>query len=117
MRAGNKELSNINSGGMMGQFNLNSGEILSSNIQMVNEQGGHTVIHLEITTDLATTKFRISSDSTHPDINRISQELRQGLQASQRPAGAFGINELPERAYIYVTYPNGNSEKYTGSRL
>ena len=100
----------------MGSFNFNSGMIQNFNVQLVTETGGNIVVHLEIITDINVTKFRISSDTRCPDINDIANKLQQGLQASMNTNTPFGIDEYSDRMYIFVNYPDGSTEQYTGSR-
>ncbi|HHQ4895762.1 TPA: hypothetical protein ACSP31_003821 [Aeromonas veronii] len=104
----------------MGNFNFNSSQIQSYNVQVVTEShpdGKYDVIHLSITSGHHSVKYRICNDERHPVLNVIEQNLLQGLSATQQGAGDFGINEYLERSYIFVSYPSGSTVQYTANRI
>ena len=104
----------------MAKLNLNSGAIQSFDVTLAQEtKDGHTldVVHMSITSETADVRYRVVSDTRHPDINIIHQDLDSGLNQAINSDFPFGINEYLERAYIFVTYPNGETAQYTATRI
>lgn len=104
----------------MGKLNFNSGLILEYSVNIIqetNDRRTFNVIHMNITSETIDLKYRISSDDNHPDLNIICQELNSGLNQAFNSELPFGISEYSERMYIFITYPDGNTKKYTAVRL
>ena len=101
----------------MGNLHLNSGHIQDFEVNLVPEESGRDVAVVIIYTEKESTKFRISTDDRHPNLKKIMVNLKSGLQMAMDTDKDFMINELPERTYLFVTYPSGNQEQYTGSRV
>ncbi len=104
-------------GEIMGKLHLNSGAIQDFDIQEVTEPSGHIVAHVKIDTDRDVVKYRVSTDDRHPKLTDIVNKLQNGLQTAKNSDADFQISEYCERNYIFVTYPNSESEQYTGSRI
>lgn len=101
----------------MGNLHLNSGHIQDFEVEQVAEESGHIAAVVTIYTDREIAKYRVSNDDRHPDLGRIVTDLKAGLQAAKDTDADLKINEYSERMYLFVTYPNGKIEQYTGSRV
>lgn len=102
----------------MGYFHHNSGFILEFWVERIAADAtGKDFIHVIIEHERGRVEFRISADSNHPDINAIESCLAQGLKAAKESDASLQINEYKERYYLFVTYPDGEMKKYTGSRV
>ncbi|MFA6062858.1 MAG: hypothetical protein WC736_09680 [Gallionella sp.] len=101
----------------MGNLHLNSGHIQDFEVELVTEESGPVVAVVTIYTDRENTRYRVNSDGRHPDLDRIVTNLKSGLQAAKDTDADFQINEYSERTYLFVTYPDGKTEQYTGARV
>lgn len=101
----------------MGYFHHNSGYIHEFQVKRVTEAAGNNVIHVTINHERGEVSFRISTDTRHPNIDIIESRLLQGLTTAKETDAPLQINEYEERFYLFVTYPDGTTEQYTGSRL
>ncbi len=101
----------------MGNLHLNSGHIQDFEVEQITEKSGHIAAVVTIYTDRENTKYRVSNDDRHPDLGEIMTNLKTGLQAAKDTDADFQINEYSEREYLFVTYPDGKTEQYTGSRV
>lgn len=101
----------------MGYFHHNSGYIQEFEVKKVTETNGGSAIHVTVNHDRGNVSFRITSDTRHPDIDIIESHLVQGLTTAKQTDAPFQINEYEERFYLFVTYPGGRTEQYSGSRF
>lgn len=101
----------------MGNLHLNSGHIQNFDVQLVTEESGLVTAVVTIDTDREITKYRVCSDDRHPDLTQIVTNLKAGLQTAKDTDADFQINEYSERMYLFVIYPYGKIEQYTGSRV
>jgi len=100
-------------------FDLNSGVIEEFTVEDIVEydNANHRVLHLTLLTDLGETKYRICADGNEGPLEAIKRELENTKNQIKNEGLHFKINEFPERSYIYITYPDGVTKKYTGQRL
>lgn len=101
----------------MGQFHKNSGEIQNYDIQIVSEKDGIDVIYITIETDLGISKYRIASDTHHPDIKKIADRFSVRLKIAKESNADFQINEYEERMYLFVDFPDKKNLQFTGSKI
>jgi len=104
----------------MGVLNLNSSSIRRFSVQVTSEiANGYAfdVIDLNVGTDAFEIRYRIVSDTRHPNISQIKQDLESGLTQARDSSACFDVNEYLERDYIFVTFPNGKQEQYTARRI
>jgi len=101
----------------MGKFHLNSGCIQDFEIEIVTQASDYVAAILTIHTDRGNFKFRVSKDLRHPDLDQIVSNLKSGIQTAKETDAYFQINEYHDRTYLFVTYPDGTTEQYTGSRV
>ena len=104
----------------MGYFHLNSDKIQGFDVRLVKETANgltFDVILMNIVTGYINVTYRICDDDRHPDINKIKGDLELGLNQAAASNLPFGVNEYPERDYIFVTYPGGQTAQYTAKRI
>lgn len=96
-------------------FFSNPGSIEDYNINDVNDVS----IEVSIFTDSSKGEhiYRISKDDRHPDLQAIKNEINNGLQIAKNNGGDIEFHEYGERDYIFVRFPDGRQEQYTGRRI
>lgn len=105
----------------MGKLHYNSGEIINLEIERVEESrpnltSSFEVIHLTIVSEYLTIKYRVSGDANYT-LDYIEQKLNEAKNIVMSSDKSLGINEYLERSYIYIFYPDGDMQKYTGQKL
>lgn len=103
----------------MGTLNFNSDDIQEISIERITEtKNDYTfdVIHLGVISETRNLKYRISGDERFT-IDYIESKLNQFKDEILHPDSSFGINEYLERFYIYVTYPDGETDQYTAHKI
>ena len=101
----------------MGYFHLNSGCIQGFAVNKMTNSNGVEVVDVTIDHEEGSNSFSISTDENHRNLNSIEADLVQGLTTAKETDAPFQINEYKERFYLFVIYPDGRQEKYTGSRF
>lgn len=102
----------------MGYFIRNKGCISDYTIEIIKESENFSSIRLAIVTDICSISYRVCADSRHPDLQEIYSDLAEALAfVKENENAVFEISEFLERAYIFITYPNGNTRQYTAQKL
>lgn len=96
----------------MAKLNFNSDLIQDLYIEKVSDNA----IHLTVVSEYNTLRYKIIGDSRYT-IEHIEQRLNDFKNTYQDSEGDLGITEYLERMYIFVTYPDGETEQYTATRI
>ncbi|MDR2718686.1 MAG: hypothetical protein LBB89_11585 [Treponema sp.] len=105
----------------MGYFALNPGTIDKFNVEEViekNNKGEYSVLHLTILTEFGENKFRIhekKQDLLEVIKNKLNEALTEISKADNDKF--FSISVVEARSYLYIYYPDGEVEKYSGQKL
>lgn len=73
-------------------------------------------ITLEVNTDNSGVRYNISTDWSHPDLEKIYYDLRNGLSYAFDHGKDIYIDDYSDCNYICITYPNGDFRKYPASK-
>jgi len=96
-------------------FFSNPGNITDYEIEKLDD----TSIKVSIFTDSAKGEhvYRISKDERHPDLEAIQNKIDNGLQLAKNNGRNIEFHEDIQRYYIFVKFPDGSQEQYTGNRI
>lgn len=61
--------------------------------------------------------YEIIADMREQCIDRIQNDLETGFSTAINSNQVIGINECPERSYIYVYLPNDEFKQYSANRI
>jgi hypothetical protein len=101
----------------MGRLHLNSGELVSCNLEMITEDNGYQVLHLELESEKIQVKYRICHDTREPDLTLIKNDIQDTLDSVLEKDNDLMLDEYPERHYIFITLKDGTRKQYTAQRI
>lgn len=101
----------------MGRLHLNSGTITNWNLELVTEENGHQVLHLELESETDQVKYRISEDTREPDLAMIQKDIRDTLDDVSEKDIDLIVDENPERNYLHITLKDGTRKQYTANKI
>jgi len=101
----------------MGRLLLNSGYLVSCNLEIITESNGFQVLHLELESEKDQVKYRISHDTREPDLILIKNDIQDTLDDVLGTDKDLVIDEYLEREYIFITLKDGTCKQYTAQKI